>query len=73
MTGHPLAHKWQSIHGALHPRHRLLPKRPFVLGGEYSIENLASIDSVQMMKSLGSLAFQLHDLPDGAKVEFKIS
>jgi hypothetical protein len=71
MTGHPLAHAWQSLHGALHPRHRLIAKRPFILGGEYSIENLASIDSVRMMKSLGNLAFQLHDLPDGTKVQFK--
>jgi hypothetical protein len=72
MTGHALAHEWQSLHGALHPRHRLIAKRPFVLGGEYSIENLASMDSAQMMKSLGNLAFQLHDLPDGTKIEFKI-
>lgn len=72
MTGHPLAHEWQSVHGTLHPRHRLMPKRPFVLGGEYSIKNLVSVDSVGMMKSLGNLAFQLHDLPDGAKVKFKM-
>jgi hypothetical protein len=72
MTGHALAHKWQSIHGPLHSRHRLMAKRPFVLGGEYSIENLVSLDSVRIMKSLGNLAFQLRDLPDGTKVEFKI-
>jgi hypothetical protein len=72
MTGHPLAHEWQSIHGPLHPRHRLMAKRPFVLGGEYSIQNFVALDSVRIMKSLGNLAFQLHDLPDGAKVEFKI-
>jgi hypothetical protein len=72
MTGHLLAHDWQSIHGPLHPRHRLMARRPFVLGGEFSIENLVSLDSVRIMKSLGNLAFQLHDLPDGTKVEFKI-
>jgi hypothetical protein len=72
MTGHPLAHEWQSLHGTLHPRHRLMAKRPFVLGGEYSIENLVSLDSVRVMKGLGNLAFQLHGLPDGAKVEFKM-
>jgi hypothetical protein len=71
MTGHPLAHEWQSIHGPLHVRHRLMAKRPFVLGGEYSVENLVSLDSVRIMKSLGNLAFQLHHLSDGTKVEFK--
>lgn len=72
MTGHPLAQKWQAAHGPLQPRHRLMPKRPFVLGGEFSIENLVSLDSVRVMKSLGNLASQLRHLPDGAKVEFKI-
>jgi hypothetical protein len=61
MTGHPLAHEWQSIHGPLHPRHRLMAKRPFVLGGEYSIQNFVALDSVRIMKSLGNLAFQFHD------------
>ena len=72
MTGHALAQKWQSVHGPLHPRHRLMAKRPFVLGGEYLIENLVSLDSTRVMKSLGNLAFQLRDLPDGAKIEFNI-
>jgi hypothetical protein len=72
MAGHPFAHEWQSIHGPLHSRHRLMAKRPFVLGGAYSIENFAALDSVQIMKCLGNLASQLRDLPDGTKVEFKI-
>jgi hypothetical protein len=72
MTAHALAHSWQSIHGPLHPRHRLMPKRPFVLGGDYAIENLAALDSVRIMKSLGNLASQIHDLPDGANIQFKV-
>ncbi|MDB5584212.1 MAG: hypothetical protein JWR80_9388 [Bradyrhizobium sp.] len=72
MTGHVFAHAWQSVHGPLHPRHRLMARTPFVLGGAFSIENFAALDSVQMMKSLGNLAFQLRDLPDGTKVQFRI-
>lgn len=72
LTGHPLAHQWQTVHGPLRPRDRLIPKRPFVLGGEFLIENLAALDSVRVMKSLGNLASQIHDLPDGAKIQFKI-
>jgi hypothetical protein len=72
MTGHVFAHAWQSVHGPLQPRHRLMARTPFVLGGEYAIENLAALDSAQMMRSLGNLAFQLRDLPDGAKVQFQI-
>jgi hypothetical protein len=72
MTGYRLAHEWQLKYGPLRPRHRLMAKKPFVLGGEYSIANLASLDSLQMMKTLGNLAYQIHDLPDGAKIEFKV-
>lgn len=72
LTGHPLAHQWQTVHGPLHPRDRLIPRTPFVLGGEFSIENLEALDSVRVMKNLGNLASQIHDLPNGAKIQFKI-
>jgi hypothetical protein len=72
MTGYGLAHEWQRNHGRLHPRHRLMAKKPFVLGGEYSLANLVSLDSLLIMKSLGNLAHQIHVLPDGAKIELKV-
>jgi hypothetical protein len=73
MTGHPLAHEWQSLHGPLHPRHRLMAKRPFVLGGEYSIENLVSLDSVASDEEpLAILLFSFMTCQDGTKIEFKI-
>jgi hypothetical protein len=72
MTGHAVAHNWQSVHGPLPPRHRLMAKTPFVLGGNSSPQNLVAMDSVRIMKNLGNLAHQLHDLPDGMQVKFKI-
>jgi hypothetical protein len=72
MTGWRLAHKWQTAHGPLPVRHRLMPKKPFVLGGKFVLSNLIAIDSVRLMKSLGNLAHQIHDLPDGSQIEFKI-
>jgi hypothetical protein len=72
MTGYGIAHEWQHKYGPLHPRHRLMAKTPFVLGGDYSVANLASTDSLQMMKTLGNLAYQIHDLPDGTRVELKV-
>ncbi len=72
MTGFSLAHEWQVRHGPLHPRHRLLAKTPFVLGGEFSLANLAALDSLQLMKTLGNLAHQIHALPDGSRIEFKL-
>lgn len=72
LTGHAFAREWQSAHGPLRPRHRLMAKTPFVLGGKYSLENIVALDSLRVMKSLGNLAHQIHDLPDGAQIKFVI-
>ncbi|MGI8552314.1 MAG: SMI1/KNR4 family protein [Dehalococcoidia bacterium] len=71
-TGYPLGHAWQQHNGALLPGKRLLPKLPFVLGGEYTLENLYAGDAVAGMRFRGNLAQQLRDLPDGAKVRLEI-
>jgi hypothetical protein len=49
-----------------------MAKKPFVLGGDYSIANLASVESLEVMRTLGNLAYQIHDFPDGARVELKV-
>ncbi len=67
-TGQPLAHKWQGVHGPLAPGTRLLPKTPFVLGGEFSLGNCYALDAVKGMKYRASIAVQIRDVPDGAKV-----
>ena len=71
-TGFPLAHQWQEIHGAMPVGQRLLPKRPFVLGGEYTVENLVAYDAVKGMNLRGELSLQIRDVPDGGKVIYKI-
>jgi hypothetical protein len=72
LTGHPFLHDWQVKHGALSIGQRLIPKVPFVLGGEYALENVYSIAAVSGMKTRGNLARQIKDLPDGAQVEFRV-
>jgi hypothetical protein len=72
MTGYRFAHEWQELHGRLPLRQRLLPKKPFVTGGAYDLSNMIAIDSVRLMKNLGNLAHQIHDLPDGSYIQFKI-
>jgi hypothetical protein len=71
-TGHPLLHEWQTRHGALPIGHRLMPKVPFVLGGEYALSNLYAISAVSGMKTRGNLARQIKELPDGAQIQFRI-
>jgi hypothetical protein len=39
------------------------------MGGEYAIANLRSMSARDGMRYRGSVATQIKDLPDGAKVE----
>jgi hypothetical protein len=49
-----------------------LPKKSFVVGGEFEIGNLYDLDEVEGMRFRASLAIQIRDLPNGAKVRFTI-
>jgi hypothetical protein len=57
LTGHPLLHEWQVRH---------------VLQGELAVENLHAIESVGLMRFRGSIAVQIHHLPDGARLELVV-
>jgi hypothetical protein len=72
-TGFPVAHEWQTIHGPVAPGRRLIPKIPFVTGGDFSVRNLYDADAVEGMRFRGYLARKIHDLPDGSQIEFKIT
>ena len=71
-TGYPLARDWQKRNGRLAQGLRLVPTIPFVAGGEYAIENLHPMNAVAGMRFRGSIAFQIKDLPEGAKIKLKI-
>jgi hypothetical protein len=68
-TAWPLASKWQAEHGLLPPGKRLMPKTPFFLGGEYSVDNLWAGDPVEGMRLKADLALQTRKLPDGSSVK----
>jgi hypothetical protein len=72
LTGHPLAHQWQQRHGPLPPGQRLLPKIPFVAGGEFDLANLYPLDAVEGMRFRAALARQIHDLPEGAQIQITL-
>ena len=71
-TGWPLAHQWQKKHGPLPIGMRLLPKVPFVCGGQFSVENLYALKDADGMRFRASIANQLADVPDGTEIVFKI-
>jgi hypothetical protein len=71
-TGWPLAHDWQVKQGPLKFGTRLLPKVPFVLGGQFSIVNLYALNDAEGMRFRANIANQLHDCPDGSKVILRL-
>jgi hypothetical protein len=72
LTGYPLAHDWQDAYGPLPAGSRLVPKQPFVLGGDFTVENMTAMEDERSMRLRADLARQLVDLPDGATVRFRI-
>ncbi len=71
LTGYPVAHEWQKINGPLPIGMRLVPKIPFVVGGQFAIDNLFLLDSVKAMQLRANLAAQIKDLPDGSSIQWK--
>jgi len=71
-TGYPLAHEWQLRNHPLEPGTRLLPIMPFVLGGEYALDNIYAADELEGMILRAAIASQIRDVPDGDKVVIKI-
>jgi hypothetical protein len=46
---------------------------PGTLGGEYRINNIRTISQTEQIRFCGDLAHQISELPDGAKIELKIT
>lgn len=71
-TAYPIAHEWQERNGPLAPGKRLVPKIPFILGGEYKVENLYALDAVEAMRHRADMWKQMKNLPEGAQVRLKV-
>ena len=71
-TGYPLAHQWQELFGPLRLGCRLIPKLPFVAGGEFDVQNLYEADAVRGMLVRGSIAQQIRELPDGTSIQLEV-
>lgn len=48
-----LVRSYQEVHGVLDPGQRLVPIQAFSDGGEYELDNLTAVDSVEAMRSRG--------------------
>jgi hypothetical protein len=67
-----LAREWQDARGALAPDQRLIARRFFVTGGGFTLDNLKAENSVVAMRIRGPVARQIHDMPDGAQIQFSV-
>lgn len=72
LTGHPIAHAWQEMHGPLLTGQRLAPKLPFVFGGEFEVANLWVGDSATQMLARANVAVRIRDLPDGTPIKLTV-
>jgi hypothetical protein len=68
LTGYPLAHEWQAVHGPIPRGSKLVPKLAFVLGGEFSIENLVLSPELDVMRLRAAIANQIQDVEDGQSI-----
>ncbi len=48
-----------------------MPKQPFVLGGQFSVDNLSVVDAAEAMRFRAETAAQIQDLPEGATVKLE--
>lgn len=67
-TGWSLAHEWQKKNYILARNYRLLPKIPFVIGGEYEISNLVAVNKTKAIYAYKNLCSSVRDSKDGEAI-----
>lgn len=70
-TGVNIAKKWRQEH-SLFWNERLVPKIPFVIGGEYDIVNLYASEYPKYVETNANIAKQIFNLPDGTNIKLTI-
>ncbi len=63
----------RAVSGPLIGGRKYCLKIPGVLGGQYGGSNLGTVSLQELIRISGDMARQIRDLPDGAKVRFKIT
>ncbi|MFD7908668.1 hypothetical protein ACFV4G_41315 [Kitasatospora sp. NPDC059747] len=69
-TGYSVGHEWQMRNGPLPVGHRLVPKIPFVVGGEFSCENMVPVEAAAALKYWGRFALAIAGGRDGDQFRF---
>jgi len=70
-TGYPYLCRWKK-HYPFGDGERLCPKIPFIIGGEYEIENFYACNFPSYISANSAIAKQIFDMPDGQEIKLKI-
>jgi hypothetical protein len=68
-----LLREWRSAGNTVQPGQHLCPKLPFVTGGPFETSNLHVIDRHESMVFKGDFAWQIRNVPTGAKIRMTIT
>ncbi|HYF31798.1 MAG TPA: SMI1/KNR4 family protein [Chitinophagaceae bacterium] len=71
LTGVKVVQAWRSDN-ELGFNQRLCPKVPFVIGGEFKVDNLYAGTFPAYLRAYANIARQIYDLPDGTPISIKI-
>ncbi len=69
----PLVEQARELFGPLAEGRKYCLKIPAVLGGKYDSQNLGTIALAELVRASGHIAEQIKDLPDGAKIQLRIT
>ncbi len=67
-TGYPVGEEWQKANGRLANGYRLLPKRPFAMGGDFVSSGMVAVKSHIGLQMLVNLSNQTRHVPNGTTV-----
>ncbi|GHF76940.1 hypothetical protein GCM10018790_63720 [Kitasatospora xanthocidica] len=70
VTGYSVGHEWQMRNGPLPAGHRLVPKVPFSVGGEFSFGNMIPVEAAAALKYWGGFALAISGARDGGQFRF---
>lgn len=71
-TGFSIMEKWSLENGAISEFKRLCPKKPFVIGGDYTTDNFYALEKEKLLDYNSYIAKQIKNLPDGVQIQLKV-
>jgi hypothetical protein len=72
-SGKELIAEWVMRNNKFIASDRFAPKIPFVLGGDYTIDNIYSLNCILNIRNNANIAKQVHNLPDGTNFKIEIT